>query len=94
MAFQWIWFWILGLADAIKCSQHQQDPPDEVHPSESEATFLKIVSVKSIAQMPARSDELASLENSDVVVKEELGYDSDATVVYEPEENDWVSFFS
>jgi len=31
-----------------------------------------------------------SWEDNDVVVKEEDNYESDATVVYEPEENDWV----
>ncbi len=42
--------------------------------------------------MPFQSDERMSWDNSDVVVKEEVDHDSDATVFYEPEENDLVSY--
>jgi len=54
--------------------------------------MLKIVSVQSIAQMPSQSGEPMSWEDNEVVVKEEANYDSDATIVYEPEEYDGVSF--
>ena len=38
------------------------------------------------------SEEPLSWENSDEAVKEEVDYDSDNTVLYEPEENDLVSY--
>ena len=40
--------------------------------------------------MQFQSDERMSWDNT--IVKEEVDYDSDATVVYEPEENDLVSY--
>jgi len=40
--------------------------------------------------MPSRSDEATSRESIDEVVKEEPNYDSDVTLVYEPEENNLV----
>jgi len=46
--------------------------------------------VKSIALMP--SEEPMSWKNSDEAVKEEVYYDSDNTVLHEPEENDLVSY--
>ncbi len=84
-----LWFWP-GLADTIKDDQQQHDQP-VTHQPEIEETLLKIVSVQSIAQRTSQSDEPMSWEDNDVVVKEEDHYDSDDTVVYEPEENDWVS---
>ena len=38
------------------------------------------------------SEEPMSSKNSDEAVKEEVDYDSDNTVLYEPEENDLVCY--
>jgi len=57
------------------------------HILEGEGTcLLKIVSVQ-------QCNEQMNWDDNDVVVKEEANYDSDATFVYEPEENYWVSFY-
>jgi len=81
----------LGLVDAIKYHQRQHELLEKQ--DEGDKALFKIVCVKSIAQMSSQSDEPMSSRDNDLFVKEEANYDSDATVIYEPEENNWVSYF-
>jgi len=44
--------------------------------------------------MPSRPAEQRDIQDNGIVVKREADYDSDATVVYEPEENQRVNSYT
>lgn len=82
----------LGLVDYGNGDGQEQYNKSDGSQQEKNVQNMVPDSARPIAQIPTQSEEPMNWKEDEDVTKKDDDVDSDATVLYDPEENNWVSY--